>query len=174
MFKKSFSLLLGLMVLCISAVASANYPTYLNGDRNLILCDGHMGTAWYVDRSSLVVQKYAPPQYIIAVNVVTASSAYNNENDFYNGGQGKINSVKTMRFFYNWNLREMYVDTTGNDGWRYLNPNGSWAETGVSMPAGETAFYLAYKMKFYGSKTFYNSFLRKSICPYDDSFYSKI
>ena len=93
---------------------------------------------------------------------------------FYNGGKGKITSVKTMRFFYNWNLREMYVDTTGNDGWRYLNPNGSWAETGVSMPAGETAFYLAYKMKFYGSKTFYNSILRKSICPYSDDFYSKI
>ena len=174
MFRKVFALFAGLAVLCIAVVANANYPTYLNGDRNLILCDGHMGVAWYVDRNSLVVQKYDPPQYIIAVNVVTASSAYNDENDFYNGGRGKITKVATMRFFYNWDLREMYIDTTGKDGWRYLNPNGSWAETGVSMPAGEIAFYLAYKMRFYGSKSFYNSFLKKYISPYGDEFYSKI
>ncbi len=64
----------------------------------------------------------------------------------------KITEVRRARFFYNWDLREMYVDSTGKDGWRFLPPLGSWAETGVSMPAGETAFYLAYKMKFYGSK----------------------
>ena len=174
MFKKIFALFTGLVVLCISVIANANYPTYLNGDRNLILCDGHMGVAWYVDRNSLVVQKYDPPQYIIAVNVVTASSAYNDENDFYNGGRGKIKEVTTKRFFYNWDLREMYIDTTGKDGWRYLKPNGSWAETGISMPAGEIAFYLAYKMKFYGGKSFYDSFLKKYTCPYGNEFYSKI
>ena len=68
----------------------------------------------------------------------------------------------------------MYVDQNGNSNWRYLDPNGSWAETGISMPAGEMAFALAYNLKFYGGKKFYNSFLRKSICPYDDSFYRAI
>lgn len=172
--KRLILILVGMVILAFSAVTSANYPTYLNGNRNLILCDGHMGVAWYVDRTSLNVQRYDPPQYIIAVNVVTASSAYNNEEDFYNGGKGRITDVKTMRFFYNWNLREMYIDTTGKDGWRFLPPMGSWAETGVSKPAGEIAFYLAYKMKFYGGMSFYDSFLKKNICPYDDSFYGKI
>jgi len=143
-------ILVGVLMLCFSSVANANYPIYLNGDRNLILCDGHMGMAWYVDRTTLNVQKYEPPQYIITVNVVSASSAYNNEEDFYNGGKGKIKDVRRMRFFYNWDLRKMYIDTTGKDGWRLLSPNGSWAESGVVMPAGELAFYLAYNMKFYG------------------------
>ncbi|SDZ76511.1 hypothetical protein SAMN05660648_00442 [Selenomonas ruminantium] len=163
-----------LLLLSLASVANANYPTYLNGDRNLILCDGHMGVAWYVDRTTLNVEKYAPPQYIISVNIVTATSAYGNEQDFYSGGKGKITEVRRARFFYNWDLREMYVDSTGKDGWRFLPPLGSWAETGVSMPAGETAFYLAYKMKFYGSKKFYDSFLKKSICPYGDEFYARI
>jgi len=174
MMKKFFSILVCTLLLSITTIAYADYPTYLNGDRNLILCDGHMGTAWYVDRTSLVVQKYAPPQYIIAVNIVTASSAYNNDADFYNGGKGKIQNVKTVRFFYNWDLREMYFDTTGHDGWKYLAPHGSWAESGINMPAGEIAFYLAYKMKFYGSKPFYDSFLGKSSYIYRDSFYYKI
>lgn len=167
-------ILVGMMILCFSSVASANYPTYLNGDRNLILCDGHMGVAWYVDRTTLNVQKYAPPQYIITVNVVTASSAYNNEEDFYNGGKGKITEVRRMRFFYNWDLKEMYIDTTGRDGWSFLSPTGSWAETGISMPAGEIAFYLAYKMKFYGSKQYYDSYLGKYTTVFGDDFYESI
>ncbi|WP_027396247.1 hypothetical protein [Anaerovibrio lipolyticus] len=159
--KKIVLMILSLLLLSFAAMASANYPTYLNGNRNLILCDGHMGSAWYVDRTTLNVEKYNPPQYIISVNIITASSAYNNVNDFYNGGEGKITGVRQARFFYNWDLREMYFDTTGKDGWRFLPPSGSWAETSVFMPAGETAFYLAYKMKFYGRKVFNDEFYEK-------------
>lgn len=128
------------------------YPEYLGGDSTFILCDGHMGTAWYVDRSSLVVGKYAPPQYILAVNVVTVNNA--------DQGNTAISRVETLRFFYNSDLGQMYVDRDGTDNWRYLPPNGSWAETGISMPAGEIAFALAYNMKFYGV--------------YDDGFYDGI
>lgn len=59
--KQFFALVVGLCVFILSEPAFANYPTYLNGNRDLILCDGHMGVAWYVDRTSLVVQKYEPP-----------------------------------------------------------------------------------------------------------------
>lgn len=45
----------------------------------------------------------------------------------------------------------MYVDSQLNDNWRYLNPNGSWAEIGNVMPAGKIAFVLVYHMRFYGS-----------------------
>ena len=48
-----------------SAIAGGIYADHLNGDPNFILVDGHMSSAWYIDRSSLVVQKYAPPQYIM-------------------------------------------------------------------------------------------------------------
>lgn len=174
--KKTISMIICIILFSFASIANADYPTYLNGDRNLIFCDGHMGTAWYVDRRTLVVQKYEPPQYIIAINLVTAQSAYGNVVNFYDNGKGKITNVQTIRFFYNWDLREMYVDRTGTDEWKYLLPHGSWAETGIFQPAGETAFYLAYKMKFYGSKSFYDTFLKKShpVYLYSDSFYEKI
>ncbi len=172
--KKLVVLVFSVVVLALCASASANYPTYLNGNRDFILCDGHMGTAWYVDRTSLTVQKYEPPQYIIAVNVITANSAVGDERDFYNGGSGTIRDVRTMRFFYNWDLRQMYVEGNVASDWRLLPPTGSWAETGISMPAGEIAFYLAYHMKFYGSRKFYNRFLNKNVDVYTDDFYAKI
>lgn len=135
----------------LNAAADNLYPDYLNGDSNYILCDGHMGYAWYVDRSSLTVQKYEPPQYIIAVNVVTVPNA--------DRGNTAISEVRTYRFFYNSDLGQMYVDSRLNDNWRYLDPNGCWAETGIVMPAGEIAFALAYHMKFYGvySDSFYDN-----------------
>mgnify|MGYP000925608130 CR=1 FL=1 len=161
--KKLVVLVFSVVVLALCASASANYPTYLNGNRDFILCDGHMGTAWYVDRTSLTVQKYEPPQYIIAVNVITANSAVGDERDFYNGGSGTIRDV-----------RQMYVEGNVANDWRLLPPTGSWAETGISMPAGEIAFYLAYHMKFYGSRKFYNRFLNKNVDVYTDDFYAKI
>ena len=146
-------IMLAFFLIFISFLGTAHvdgYSSHLGGNPNYILCDGHMGTAWYVDRSSLVVQKYEPPQYIIAVNVVTVNDA--------DRGNTFISNVKTYRFFYNSNLGQMYIDRNNNDDWRYLNPNGSWAATGISMPAGEIAFALAYGMKFYGiySNSFYN------------------
>ena len=147
--KKVISLLSFIAVMCFAAVSFANYPSHLNGDSNYILVDGHMGGAWYVDRSSLNVEKYAPPEYVIAVNVVTADSAIGDERDFYSGGQGKITDVRTYRFYYNWNTKRMYQDQNGNLA--YIDPWGPWASTGVRMPAGEMAFYLAYNLKFYES-----------------------
>lgn len=67
----SMGLFLWLAIGGIVIVGAESYPVYLNGDRNYILCDAYKETAWYLDRSSLNVQKYDPPQYIIAVNVVT-------------------------------------------------------------------------------------------------------
>ena len=108
-----------------------------------------MGVAWYVDRSSLNVEKYAPPEYVIEVNVVTADSAIGDEWDFYSGGQGKITDVRIYWFYYNWNTKRMYQDQNGNLS--YIDPWGPWASTGVTMPAGEMAFYPAYNLKFYGT-----------------------
>ena len=172
--KRFFALLIGLFVFALSHTALANYPTYLNGDHNLVLCDGHMGVAWYVDRTSLVVKKYEPPQYIIAVNVITAKSAIGDENDFYSGGRGEITQVRTMRFFYNWDLRQMYAGKVGADDWRFIPPTGSWAERGISMPAGEIAFYLAYRMRFYGSKRFYDAVLKRDVDVFSDDFYAPL
>ncbi len=42
------------------------------------------------------------------------------------------------------------------------------------MPASEIAFYLAYHMKFYGSKAFYNQFLKRDVMVYTDEFYTRV
>lgn len=148
----SMGLFLWLAIGGIVIVGAESYPVYLNGDRNYILCDAYKETAWYLDRSSLNVQKYDPPQYIIAVNVVTVPDA--------DRGGTDINGVRTFRFFYNYELKRMYVDLSLTDAWRYLDPNGDWATTDISLPVGELSFALAYNMKFYDS--------------YDDSFYGRI
>ena len=57
--KNLFHLLFLFLAVATFPSAHANYPTYLNGDRNFILVDGHMGTAWYVNRSSLAVLQAA-------------------------------------------------------------------------------------------------------------------
>ena len=142
--KKAFRLFLCTLMVLIAttACAFASYPRHLNGDDNFVLVDAHMGTGWYVDKSSLNVQMYNPPQYIIAVNVCAVNDA--------DRGNTNISSVRTMRFFYNYDLRKMYIErNTGSNDWRYLDPDGCWAETGISMPAGEEAFELAYGIKFY-------------------------
>ena len=172
--KRIFILLLGLLVFAVSGVAFANYPMYLTGDRNFILCDGHMGTAWYVDASSLNVLRYEPPEYVIAVDVVTARSAVGNEDDFYSGGSGMVTDVSTMRFLYDWDACAMYAWNDAEMDWYYLPPGGSWAETGITMPAGEIAFYLAYRMKFYGSRPQYNEYLRRNVSVFEDVFYARI
>lgn len=148
----NMGLFLWLVIGGVMIAGAESYPVYLNEDRNYILCDAYKETAWYLDRSSLNVQKYDPPQYIIAVNVVTVPDA--------DRGGTDINGVRTFRFFYNYELKRMYVDLSLTDAWRYLDPNGDWAATDISLPVGELSFALAYNMKFYDS--------------YDDSFYGRI
>ena len=74
---KTIRLFLCTMILLVATATSAfaSYQTYLGGDSNYILVDAHMDTGWYVDKSSLNVQMYNPPQYIIAINVCTVPNA---------------------------------------------------------------------------------------------------
>ena len=146
--KKLCTVFFTLLLLAFASVASANYPYYLNGNSDYVRVDGRMGTAWYVDKTSLVNQMYAPPYYKLAINVVTAQSATGDENDFYNGGEGEIVGVKTYYFYYNLDSDRMCV-LDNNGDWRYLDPQGSWAATGVALPAGQMAFELAYGRSFY-------------------------
>lgn len=146
------------MMLASTALASESaYPDHLNGNPNYILCDGHMGYGSYIDRSSLNVQQYKPPIYIIAVNIVTVPDA--------DMGKTKISDVQTYYFLYKYDVREMYVPSRedSNDDWSLVKPRGSHAETGVDLPAGEIAFYLAYHLPFYGERA-----------DFDNSFYGRI
>lgn len=165
--KKVFLLLLSLCLFLMAGTASASmYQRFLNDDPNYVIVDGHTGEAWYLDRSSLYVEKYDPPQYIIVANVCRVPHA--------DRGNKTISDVTTYRFFYNWDQRKMYWDKGGNSNWVYLDPQGYWAATGIVMPAGEMAFYLAYRMRFYGNIMFYSSYSHKYYPCYGDHFYEGV
>ena len=133
-----------------TSTAHAEYPDYLNGDRDYIIVDGQMGTGFYMKKSSLNVEQYAPPNYIIAADVYMVNNA--------DRGNTSYSSVKTWRVRYDWNNRAMYV-RTNDGGWRYLDPNADHAHTFVALPMGEMAFYILYGKKFYGT--------------YSDGFYTR-
>ncbi|MBR6305355.1 MAG: hypothetical protein IKR38_01060, partial [Bacteroidales bacterium] len=57
----------------LSAVTFANpYPATLDNG-NLVLVDGGMGVGRYADRSSAAVERYEPPNYQIAISVVSVT-----------------------------------------------------------------------------------------------------
>ena len=156
--KKFFALFVLVLLIIFQPNAQASYPDHLNGDPDYVCTDGHMGAGWYMKKSSLNVESYSPPIYVISVSVYTVNDA--------DRGNTNYTKVETFRFRYDWDSRSMYVQTRDKDwnySWRYLDPNGSWAKTGISMPTGEMAFYVAYRQKFYGQ--FYGR--------YDSKFYAR-
>ena len=80
--RKIVSLLVAVFILVLSSVTFA-YPAHLNGDTNYIFCDANMGYGKYIDYNSLSIKKYAPPEYIIAVEVVTVPDADLGKSEIY-------------------------------------------------------------------------------------------
>ena len=152
--KRLFILLIAVVVVFFGwCTVSADAPENLYDDSNYILVSTQpqADLAWYIERNSLTVEKYNPPQYIISVNICRVSNA---STDY-----PEIVGVARGRFFYNSDLGQMYVDRNGNSNWQYISPDSPRAYSLVSKPAGEMAFYLAYNMPFYGSNAgFYSEF----------------
>ena len=163
--KKILLLLFSLCLFLTASPASAN--PFLNDDPNYVWVDVNQGKCWYIDRSSLYVEKYEPPQYIIVTNVCTVPRA--------SYGETTITNVFPMRFFYNWKENKMYVDKKfGTSDWMYLQPLGPAYINRLNMPAGEMAFYLAYHKKFYGRYKYSSATYRYPISLFTDEFYDGV
>ena len=142
MLKKIFSAILALSILLFSSVAMADYPKYLNGDKNYVLVDGIQGRAWYAVRNSLNVERYNPPNYIISINIVSVGNA--------DRGNTEIAGSNIHRFAYDWEYKKAYL--VKNDGsLSMLNPNAKGFRQTAMADIAELVFYLAYKKKFWGS-----------------------
>ena len=138
----------------LSISEASNYPDYLNGDPNWIMVNAKQGVAWYMDRSSVAVQKYEPPNYQIAINVVRVSLSSNGfDLDLVNSPI--IHETETHYYYYNWDSRKMYALDRRTNQWGYMPPVGTYASTSHVIE-GELAFYVAYHMKFYGGKQWKN------------------
>ena len=83
-------IVLSMVMLTIECCAYPLYPQTLD-DGNLVAVDAHMGVAEYADRSSVVVQKYEPPDYQIAINIVAVQFS----EDYFKAHQNYLHSPYT-------------------------------------------------------------------------------
>ena len=145
--KKLFSIfiVLGILMFSTTCFASAFNEVYFNGNKNYISFDGGMGRIWYVVANTINVQRYNPPEYIIAIDIVQVNPENNT-----------MGRQRTERFLYNYDLQEMYIESYNPENktyyWEYLKDPEKAVKVHVSsMPIsmGEIAFALAYNMSFY-------------------------
>lgn len=115
--------------------------------QNYISCGG-LGTdvGAYVYKNSIDVQKYAPPEYVIAFKEV-----------YRIVHRDKTETVKYVmeRYKYNFKEKKIYLEIKYENGrteWELLDTN-SLKEGPVGkrtiLAAGEIAFYLAYNISFF-------------------------
>lgn len=161
-------------LLLLSAAALANpYPATLDNG-NLVLVDGGMGVGRYADRTSVAVERYAPPNYQIAINLVmvTFSEDYWRQHKSYIGGPYTIGDVFTVRFRYHWGRKSIaYQSRNQWQDWD-INCDYSHAEGAPMIPnTAEVAFVSAYNMKFFGDKTGYSPVLKQQRRIIDESLY---
>lgn len=141
---------------CFAEFQGENNPAALenlNKNRaNFISC-GAENISYQIDKTSLNVLKYEPPEYIISVNLVIKSS----------NGQTGTNALElaksiTRQYRYDYGERRMYVKRTDDSGatyWIFIDPKivgtleGYKNDWDMDMAAGEIAFYLAYNMSFF-------------------------
>lgn len=156
---KRISIFLFVTLICLSGFfgkANADgYPDYLWGNKNFIICGAHMGYAQYVDKSSLVVREYRPPVYRLSIVVLGVQDA--------DRGNVTPSDKSVQSYYYNWDERKMYYENQ-NGELTYIYPVGTMARTGHYF-AGEMAFYIAYKMKFYGGRKWYDEDFKQMSSP---------
>lgn len=152
------------------------YPATLDNG-NLVLVDGGQGVGRYADRSSVVVQQYAPPNYQIAINVVTVffSDDYWSRNRTYVGGPYRIESSRTLFFRYNWTRKSISYERSGRWLDWDVNRDHSHADGDPLIPyTAEVAFVSSYNMRFFGSKMGYSPVLKKERRVIDESLYRSL
>ena len=113
------------------SIKSGPYPVFLNGDPDYVLCDGHMGSAWYLIKSS--IRRSPRTNMETIATIVSVSDA--------DKGNTTITQKNDYSFFYN------DAGMSVND--KYIPADGSRAETMVALGAGELVYYTKTKHPFY-------------------------
>ena len=137
--KKIFTLLTFVAIILSTNITQAEYPKVFGDRCEYVLCGMHAGTGWYINRKSVNIQLYDPPNYRIACDVAVVRDATN--------GSTKITQMLHNEYRYNLDERKMYELVDGE--WRFIPPVGTNAELPSSYD-GELAFFIVYRMKFYG------------------------
>ena len=143
----SIVIVIGMMMFSTTCFASM-YDDLKNNPNYIYYGGGGTGISFFMDKSSLVVNKYEPPIYIIAFISIDYSTG------FPKGGVPESVRSKTMWYKYDYDLRKMYLGKPNADGTfsgEYINPKDVNINSAINamVTGGEIAFYLAYNMSFY-------------------------
>lgn len=157
--KRLFVFLAIVISLLAFNVCHAEYPTNLNGDPNYVLCDGHMGTGWFLQKDSIELDASNEREAVLSFSLVTV-------NDLDRGNVA-VSDRRNIKIGYDLDRIKMYY--ISDNSVRYLDPDGPRSMTGIYMPAGEIAFYVFFHSKFYGLVN--NQFGHKV---FREDFYNKI
>ena len=107
------------------------------------------GVTLFIAKSSLNVEFYSPPNYIISAREVV----YFNSGRIDRTEEG-ILKESTIRYKYDIANKKMYIETIDENKnlyWKYLDPTTRKNyKDDNPIAAGEYLFYLAYKISFYG------------------------
>lgn len=150
---KKLTIVLALLLVALtSSLASASDSDFKDGDYNYPYVSGmSTGNVWYLNIRSMAIEKYEPPYYVLSADIIRT---------FWPGRldepQYTVLSTERYRFFYNYNDRKMYVDVgkPGQENWKYLDPTHWFHENEYVGRMGESVWYMAYRMKFYGDREY--------------------
>ena len=127
-----------------------------NNPKNYISLGGAgSGIAIYISKSSVNVQQYSPPKYIIAVQWISVSFTRRQENGIWKDVV-YADLGRNERYLYDYEAKKIYAedyDNKNNPYWKYLDPkfaNGSNSSLiSKEIDAAEFAFYWVYNMSFF-------------------------
>lgn len=172
-FFKYILLTVAALTVSAAAVFAGPYPATLD-DGNLVLVDGGMGVGKYADRSSVVAERYAPPDYQLAIRIVPVvfSEEYWRAHRDYLGSPYTVGEPFSLRFRYNWDRRTVAYERGGRWHDWDVNRDYSHAEGDPLIPrAAEAAFVSAYNTRFFGDKTGYSPVLKRERRVIDEGLY---
>ena len=164
------------LLFAMVATALANYPGTLDSG-NLVLVDGGMGVGYYADRSSVKVEKYAPPKYRLAINVVSVefSDEYWQSHGTYIDGPYTKGDSFTLKFRYNWDRK--VISYQRGKTWLDWDVNHDYchADGNPMIPfTAEVAFVSAYNKRFFDDKLGYSPVLKKHQRVIDEQLYHRL
>lgn len=169
--KNLLGMLIALMVLMTSSVACARIygnddpavlnDMYENPMHYIHIGSDNFGLSFYLDRTTVNVHEYDPPNYVIAFkNVYHLFTPDLDQKVLKEYAGYAYDGIR--RYKYDYSSRKMYVekyDSTGNPYWELLAPLSDEQQRKMiggeirgyerDIAQGEIAFFLAYGISFY-------------------------
>ncbi len=112
------------------------------------------GAFTFVDKTSVNVEVYEPPEYIITYDSIDCRYPIPNKK--------KLTSMKRVRLYFNYDKQEAYVEKmnrAGENEWKFITPS---APHSMNYEA-DMVFGMAYNMHFYKNAKYQSGYLEGKV-----------